>query len=63
MSEREPEKDPVGGAAPFRDSDIQGEEQLHSSFDDLETPAPDTDPFADQDSSEPDSEGEEDDPS
>jgi hypothetical protein len=33
------------GGEEFRDSRLQDEEQLHASFEDVEEPSPETDPF------------------
>ncbi|HLS41239.1 MAG TPA: hypothetical protein VK038_10795 [Ornithinicoccus sp.] len=51
MSEREPEHRDEQDTleSDFQDSGLTGEEELHASFEELEPPAPDTDPFASQD--------------
>lgn len=49
MSEREREHQEGQGSGEFRDTEVHNEEELHASFADLDKPAPDTDPFADQD--------------
>jgi hypothetical protein len=48
MSEREPEHGDEQGPLEndFQDSGLTDREELHASFEELEAPAPDTDPFA-----------------